>query len=292
VEIAAWDVAGVVIKTITYATTLSAGGGAAFLAWNGSRLSAALTRRIRRWLGVCVGTALLASLVWVIVLSGSMGGDLGSVFDGGLVRMVLEAGEGRATGLRVIGLVALTVALALPRQFVPLALGAANAATSSFAWVGHAWAASPSGGPVALLSVHLVAVAFWLGSLVPLWMATRDEELARLAAVVHAFAVAAVYAVAALVAAGALLLVVFLRAPSELWTTEYGRLVTLKLSVVVSLLGVASFNKLRLTPRLQTLDQTAVTALRRSIQLEAGLALVILAVTASFTTLVGPASLE
>jgi putative copper export protein len=83
-----------------------------------------------------------------------------------------------------------------------------------------------------------------------------------------------------------------LSAPSELWTTEYGRLVTAKLGFVTCLLGVASFNKLRLTPRLRALDRAALTVLRRSIRVEIGLGLIILLVTAALTTLVGPTTVE
>ena len=290
-EVGAWDVASVVIKAMTYASTLAAAGGAGFLVYNGSRLSPPLERRIRRWLGICIGVALLASFIRIGVLSGSMGGDIASVFDGGLAQMVLEMGESRSTGLRVIGLLTIATSLLLPRRFAVITLGGAAVAATSFAWVGHAWAASRGSGPIALLSLHLGCVAFWLGALTPLWMATHDDDLARLAAIVHWFGLAALYVVATLFTVGGLLLVVLLSTPSELWTTDYGRLVLVKLVIVACLLGVASFNKFRLTPRLQALDRTAASVLRRTIQVEIALGVTILLVTAAFTTLVGPASL-
>jgi putative copper resistance protein D len=291
VQIDAWDFAAVALKTVTYAATLAAAGGTAFVVLNGPTLSAAHERRARRWLGACVGLALLASVVRIGVLTGSMGGDVGSMFDGALAHMVLQAGEGRATGLRVIGLLTIAIALAGPHRLVNLALGGAVIASTSFAWTGHVWAASQIAAP-ALLSLHLVGLAYWLGALVPLAIATREEDLQRLAVVVHSFGVVAVVVVAALVAAGALVLALLLSAPSELWTTEYGRLVTAKLGFVTCLLGVASFNKLRLTPRLRALDRAALTVLRRSIRVEIGLGLIILLVTAALTTLVGPTTVE
>ena len=290
-EIGGWDVASVAIKALTYGATLSAAGGAGFLVCSGSHLSPALERQIRRWLGTCIAVAVLTSVIRIGVLSGSMGGDLESVFDGGLARMVLEMGESRATGLRVIGLLTVAASLVLPRRFAAITLGGAIIAATSFASVGHAWAASRGPGSIALLSLHLVCVAFWLGALTPLWMATHDDDLARLAAVVQWFGLAAVYVVGALLTAGGFLLVVLLSTPSELWTTDYGRLVLVKLAVVACLLGVASFNKFRLTPRLQALDRTAASVLRRTIQVEIALGVTILLVTAAFTTLVGPASL-
>jgi len=292
VDIGAWDVASVMTKAVTYAATLSAAGGAAFVVQHRSTMSAAQGIRVRRWLGGCVGVALLATIVRIGVLAGSMGDDVSSAFDGTLVQMVLDAGEGRAAGLRIAGLLAIAASLALSGRFAALALGGAILAATSFAWVGHAWAASHGYGPVAVLSLHLGCIAFWLGALVPLRMAAREDKVARLAALARSFGVAAAYVVAVLIAAGALLLAMLLRAPSELWTTEYGQLVAVKLSVVTALLGVAAFNRLRLTPRLLASDGTAARALRRSIEVEIALALTVLLLTASFTTLVGPASVE
>lgn len=291
-EIGGWDVASVAIKALTYGATLSAAGGAGFLIFSGPQLIPALKRQIRRWLGWCITVAMLTSVIRIGVLSGSMGGGLASVFDGGLLRMTLEMGEGRATGLRVIGLMSVAVSLFRRRNLSAITLGGAIIAATSFATVGHAWASARGPGLIALLSLHLVCVAFWLGALAPLWIATHDVDLARLAAVVRRFGLAAVYVVGALLTAGGFLLFVLIGKPSELWTTDYGRLVLVKLAFVACLLGVASLNKFRLTPRLQALDPAAVSTLRHSIQLEIAFGIAILLATASFTTFVGPASLE
>lgn len=287
-----WDAASVAAKAVLYAATLSAAGGAAFAVQHDSAMGAALRGRIRRWLAGCLGVALLLTAVRIGILAAAMGDAVDAAFDGTMVRMVLEAGEGRAMAVRVLGLLAIGLSLARPRRSVALALGGALLSATSFAWVGHAWAASRGYELVALQSVHLGGVAFWIGALVPLWMATRHDTPAALAVLVRSFGRAAQFVVAGLIAVGVLLLVVLLRSPSELWSTEYGRLVLLKLGGVGALLGVAEFNKLRLTPRLLASDSMAVTALRRSIGLEVALAVTILLVTAAFTTLVGPASLE
>ncbi len=70
--------------------------------------------------------------------------------------------------------------------------------------------------------------------------------------------------------------------------SRYGRLVSLKLGLVILLLAFAAFNKLRLTPRLLAADESAVRALRRSIKAEMLIAGLILLVTATFTTITGP----
>jgi putative copper export protein len=78
---------------------------------------------------------------------------------------------------------------------------------------------------------------------------------------------------------------------TALWSSTYGRSVMLKLAFVGCLLCFAAFNKLRLTPRLLAGDSRAVRSLRTSIRFEMILGAVILAVTAGFTTLIGPPAL-
>jgi putative copper resistance protein D len=79
---------------------------------------------------------------------------------------------------------------------------------------------------------------------------------------------------------------------SQLWTSGYGRYLIVKLAVVACLLGLAAFNKLRLTPRLAADELGALRSLRRSICAELALGLVILIITAALTTLTGPPALD
>ena len=79
---------------------------------------------------------------------------------------------------------------------------------------------------------------------------------------------------------------------TALWGSTYGRYVIYKLAIVACLLCVAAFNKLRLTPRLRAGDTRAVRSLRTSIRLELLLGVLILAVTATLTTVTGPPVLD
>ena len=76
--------------------------------------------------------------------------------------------------------------------------------------------------------------------------------------------------------------------PLEAVETTYGRLLAVKLAVFVLLLGLAAFNRLRLTPALLAGDAGAGARLRRSIGLEFAAVLVILVVTAVLTTVASP----
>jgi putative copper export protein len=123
-------------------------------------------------------------------------------------------------------------------------------------------------------------------------MVANHAPLPGVAAVVRRFGAAALAVVALLLAAGAGLLCQLLRGVGELWSDAYGRFVLTKLVLVVCLLSLAAFNRLRLTPRLWAADGGALRALRRSIRAEVAVAGGVLVVTAALTTLSGPAALE
>lgn len=292
VEINAWDVAAVAIKAILYAATLCAAGGIFFLIYNGPLISFTQRRRIRRWVGLCVLAALLTSAARILILAGSLGEGFAGLMDGAMVRMVLEAGEGRAAGVRIAGLLLMGTIAFVDRRGPTLALPGALLAATSFAWTGHAWAANHGGLPIALLVLHLIGIAFWLGALMPLLLIARDGDLPRIALSVARFGNAAVIAVLVLIAAGATLVSSFITGVSDLWTNAYGRTAVIKIGFVACLLSIAAFNKLRLTPRLLAGDSRAVSHLSRSIRVEMLVGSLILTVTAILTTLMGPPALE
>jgi putative copper resistance protein D len=212
------------------------------------------------------------------------------MWDGTLVHMVWQAGAGRANAARAIGLLLMAFAVLRNRSRWPACIGAMIAA-ASFAWTGHAWSLHPNALPVVLVSVHLLGAAFWLGALLPLAVVARNGELSSIAAVASRFGALAVYVVGALLAAGLCLLWMMLDGIADLEDSEYGRYVMLKLMFVACLVGLAAFNKLRLTPRLLAGDVRALRSLRLSIRLELLLGALILAVTAAFTTISGPPAL-
>ena len=95
-----------------------------------------------------------------------------------------------------------------------------------------------------------------------------------------------------LLIAGSFLLATLLQNFSDLWNTDYGRLISGKIVVVAVLLAAAAVNKLRFTPRLQAEDAAAAIGLLRSIRAEVLLGGLILVVTAALTSLTGPSGLE
>jgi putative copper resistance protein D len=286
-----WDAAVVAATAAGYAATLGAAGGVFFLKINHALIAPPVCRTIRRLVGTLSVIAVLAGGMRISALAGSMSGELAGMFDASLARMILQSGEGRTAFMRVAGLLLVTPAVLKggSRPAAPAVIGALIAATS-FAWGGHAHAAAPSVPAILLVSVHLLAAAFWIGALAPLLLISSHGDLPQVALTAARFGAAAVFVVGALVAAGLGLLWILLGSLSGLWASTYGRCVSIKLGLVALLLCFAAFNKLRLTPRLLAEDERAAKSLRRSIGFEMLLVGLILVVTATFTTLSGPPS--
>jgi putative copper export protein len=70
--------------------------------------------------------------------------------------------------------------------------------------------------------------------------------------------------------------------------TPYAQLLSAKIAIAASALGLAAHNKLALTPRLGCEDRVARKALRRSIAFEIFLIAGVLATTAILTTYTSP----
>jgi putative copper resistance protein D len=290
VPLSVWDAASIAVKTTTYAATLGAAGVVFFLGVCGPLIAGADRRRIRFLVVNLAVLSVLAGGAQILVSAGSMGDDAAAMWDGSLIHMVWQAGAGRANAVRAIGLLLAALGVSSNRPPWWALLGAAMAATS-FAWTGHARALNPDVLPVLLVSAHLLGIAYWLGALLPLLIIARNGDVTIIAAAAARFGSSAVVVVGGLMAAGLALLWMLLGDITALWSSAYGRSVLLKLAFVGCLLCFAAFNKLRLTPRLLAGDSRAVRSLRTSIRFELILGAVILAVTASFTTLIGPPAL-
>jgi putative copper resistance protein D len=302
-----WDAAMVTAKAATVAATLAASGGVFFLLYSRALLDGICAGRIRRLIRVLVVIAAFAGVAMILAAAASMSGDAGGLADVGLARMILQAGEGRASLIRLIGLILIGASLAGRRSPAAVTLLGAVTAATSFAWVGHVHALSALRGawlPTLGIVVHLLGVAFWLGALIPLLIVARGADadllgsdtsrtdMSRIAATVGRFGTAALVVVGALLTAGVVLLCLLLRDVSELWTDDYGRLVQTKILLVSCLLALAAFNHLRLTPRLFAYDTGALQALKRSIKAELAVAGCVLVMTAAMTTLAGPSVLD
>jgi copper transport protein len=143
---------------------------------------------------------------------------------------------------------------------------------------GHASTAEPRVAGRTALVLHGVGLAFWIGSLLPLYASIRAHpagarELKRFSRVIP-------LPVALVILSGGWLAVVQLARLDALWTTSYGQVLACKLAAVVILFGLAAVNRFLLVPRLGKPAGTAARAFAASLALELGLALGIMGLVA------------
>jgi putative copper resistance protein D len=287
VEFSDWDVGAVAAKVLVYATTLGASGAVFFLWYAGSLLTGAQRAAIRRMVAIQLIVAASFTLLRILLLTGGMSDSFAGMFDRDMAGMLLEAGEGTASAVRLVGLALAACALSLNRRLQIPALAGAVIAASSFTWVGHIRALQPLLPATLFSCLHLIGVAFWIGALLPLLRSTRESAL-EVGALAKRFGTLAVVAVSLMVIAGLCMLWLLSYRQPEFWSSGYGTMIAVKLLLVSLLLGAAALNKLWLTPRLMNGEARAIAMLRRSIQFELLTALLILIVTAGFTSLTGP----
>lgn len=146
----------------------------------------------------------------------------------------------------------------------------AIALTVSMAWTGHAAAA---GGPsfyarVLADATHLFAVSIWPTGLLPfalfLGYARRINDASRLQpalAVARRFSTVSFLAVWVLIASGIINACFIIGSFEALFTTDYGRLLCLKLFLFLLMLGIASWNRYRLLPLLLLNAETSQNSL-------------------------------
>jgi copper resistance protein D len=292
VELSSFDAAAIAAKALTYAFSLTASGGALFIVVFSPFLRVGERTHIAK---MCVALAVYAIVFTALrlpIIAATLGGDLFSMMDLPLLQFAIQSSEGQAAGVRVVGLV-LILFLLIPTSTTAAvaALGAALV-SASFAFTGHSLSLDRGLLPQVLVTLHLLAVSYWLGAFFPLRYVTYRADPPGVAEVMKRFGDIALYIVGALIVAGIVLLWIMLGTPLVLFDSDYGRAVVVKLLFVAGLLGLAAVNKRVLTPALARGDISALQRLRNSITAEMAMAGLILVVTATFTTVIGPPVLE
>jgi len=252
---------------------------------------------VERWRGTLAVAALLGialGLVGFVLVVANMAGLPPGALDRTLVMTLLTgAAIGWALILRSAAL-ALYVGLALGRS-PPLLIGAGGVAVATLAWSGHAAASDGAAGWIRLGGdiAHLLAALGWVGALAlfaaQLW---RPDPAGQVARALANFGSAGSVIVAVLALTGAANLA-FLMTASELLSlnpSPYGRLLRLKLALLLIMLGLAALNRFTLVPRLEQAQHgearlSAMSRLRLSIALEALAALAVLGLVAWAGTL-------
>ena len=216
------------------------------------------------------GAAMAIGLAATLVSAGLQGLDaLGRTSFGWTVAVLSAAFLVALAGLRwnAVGRAASAVALL--------------AGSAALALSGHASAASPQWMMRPAVFLHALTIALWVGSLVPLACASREGADAGRRAL-DRFARLVPCAVAVLVVAGVLLAVVQVEHPAALLSTAYGKVLLIKLALVLVLFAIVAINRWALTGPAHAGEARAMRRLSRMVVLETLVVLAILAVAATW----------
>jgi putative copper resistance protein D len=279
-----WAIAAIIAKASGYGATLLAMGGPLFLAAfpDAPDNVRQLARRVAI-IAAVIGLAVLA-LRFGIRAARISGMGLQGAVDPMMLGFVWDSPLGTAALWRGTGEV-LVIAMLIRGAFgLCVGLTGALLIAVSYTFVGHSLG-DPRWILALLLTVHLLAAAFWVGSLAPLHRSINRPDGALL---LHRFGNIAGIVVAALVSVGVIFAWLMTGSVASLFTTAYGWTLLLKLAVVTGLMALAALNKWRLVPSLASGAPSAVVHLRRSIKIEAVAVLLILIVTAVLTSITTP----
>jgi putative copper resistance protein D len=282
----------VLFRCVHFAATLLACGTAAFLVIvadpAGRKLRKADFAAVRHQLNVLIWLALavavLSGTAW-LALSASdiLGASLADVcLHGGAWPVLFDTRFGLVWCARLALAVLLGVLMLRPAaRSLQLATAAPLAALPALA--GHAGATPGIGGNFHLIAdmMHLLAAGAWLGGLPAFaWMLWRARRAGKPAwfdfamRLTRRFSVIGILSVGVLLASGLINGWYLLGSPRSLVTTDYGRLVALKIGLFAAMIGIAAVNRFYLAPRLPAVP--ALRALQRNSLVEICLGLCVL----------------
>lgn len=283
------DAISALVRGLSFVALFQAAGVAIFLALFGRRL-ADTSQRVRSLGFVSAIAAILLVAAHYALEAARMAGELSGVLDGSLQQMVFDSSMSTAWICRTIGLV-LIAGTIRRRDKVSTLVGLIGVAAVivGFMFVGHSAIDPDRAWLWPLLALHLVVVAFWFGSLLPLYAVSRAERAAVAAEIVDNFSRIAVWLVPVIFLAGLLMAILLI----DRWATfgeGYGLSLLIKIGGFAALMGLAAANKWRYGPALAQGNATA--AFQRTVAIEYVLICAVLMTTAVMTTLFSPESMQ
>lgn len=270
-----------IAKFFVYAASFAA-AGVAFAGFTlGERLGAA--RHAQPGLiAMTAASMLLATIAGAVILLLRLDGQ----FDGPTLSAVWETPAGPAIALQLVGAALLLVFCRAAGVYRIGLFAAAGCALASFGVNGHSASIGILPGAIAFL--HVCAASWWLGSVLLLREAGQVITQSELALLVRRFSTFALAIVGALAICGVVLTLTLIDFNRPEWLTPYAQALALKIILAVALLGIAAYNKLLITPRLDVSDGEGVRALNQTIGVELGLFASVFLATAWLTTFNSP----
>lgn len=271
-----WGLAAIAVKFALYLGALTS-AGTVFVALLFQ------IAHIRRLTVIFALLALIATIVGFSLGGAALTGDVSGMIDPEMLGLLWSTPVGTALAYRLVGLALLIAGCMLGRPGLWLSVTGGGIALWSFAIVGHIpdkdmfWLS-------ALLLLHLIAIAMWIGILTPLKRLADVSAAKEAADLGDRFGRMATAFVPLLVLAGLVMSYVLVGSAAALVGAGYGQALIVKVSVVAVLLALAALNKLRFVPKLTNGDAQAAKQLSRSISLEWTAVIIILFTTAVLTS--------
>lgn len=281
------DYLSATLRGLSFIAMAQAIGAALFLVLFGSALGN--TRpRILRLARAAAAAALILVPAQLLLEAARMAGSLSGIADWSLQAFALSTPLAKVAGVRVIALGLLWVAFpSSTRAEKWLTVAAALLMSGSFALVGHTtsdparWLLAPA------VALHVLIVAFWFGSLLPLLHSVSEEEGGQAAMIVAKFSQVASFSVPVILMAG--LLLAFRLLPDwQALAGPYGLTLLGKLLAFAALMALAAWNKWRLGLAVADGVAAPVRHFRLSVTLEWWIIATVLMGTALLTTFLSP----
>lgn len=244
----------------------------------------ALQRQLTWLVWGALAVAILSGVAWLALLASDIYGAsiIQVCLHGGIWPVLTDTRFGLVSTIRLASALLLAGLMFSPSLRL-LQMVAAACLLALIALIGHAGATPGTAGDIHLVSdiVHLLAAGAWLGALPALTLllakaqGSGDADWGTYAvAATKRFSTVGVVCVGALLASGIVNSWNLLGGPRDLVTTDYGRLVFLKIGLFIAMVGIAVANRLHFTPQLPS--PTALKALKRNTWAETGLGLCVL----------------
>jgi copper resistance protein D len=225
-------------------------------------------RHIAQVVGLGLALAVTSGAVQLVLIAAAATEETWTdvIGDGTAWTFLLETHFGAIAQLRLLLALVLaglllqsTRARAAPPGWLrTLSAAVAVAFLGSLAWTGHAASATGVGANTHLLNdlVHTLAAGAWVGGLLPLalfmrlvtYAAADNRSLEACGRVLRRFSTLGVASVSALVASGLVNTWYLTNHMRELFGTDYGWFVQIKVGLFLAMLCLAAVNRLRLVP--------------------------------------------
>tara|TARA_R110000744_G_scaffold78514_3_gene154623 strand:+ start:22328 stop:23230 length:903 start_codon:yes stop_codon:yes gene_type:complete len=297
-QISDWSVFLLLIKLVIYVATAAMAGCLVLRVLNrNSEIThdkfTVFNLLLKRWLLICLSAGLIASILQIFVEAGSMAeSGFSGMTDAFMLEIIWQSVIGDQAMVRIPAFILAIVVVFAWKKNIPsitnlnffLTLFTLITIIFSFTFTGHS--AEKNLLIKGLFMLHIFAISCWVGALWPLYKSCQLLPSTEVKRLMHDFGQLAIIIILVLLVSGVTLLFQYLNSVAELFTSNYGQLILLKLLFVSGMLLLGAWHKLSLVP--QITEKCHVATLKRSISIEMSIALCVLIITSIFTTLIGP----